>query len=218
MPLTSTTMLLPTSMPQSWASAIRFVSGGLSGLSGGSSSSSSLPALSRYLLQRVDFGGEEVGLRSRHDHHRRVVRHGARLREHELVDRVVLAAERVGDGVVAVAFGRRGVFFAVALREVHLLLLTLDDLDDAGRDVLLGVGRDALGPALVAEEDGAVALDLVLGRDRRLLVGIDVVGRDLLRHVLVFSSASRDSAGSSPLPANTVICSGASSFARTLRV
>ena len=94
MPLTSTTMLLPTSMPQSCASAIRLVSGGLSALSGGSISRSSLPGLVEVLLQRVDLRREEVGLRPRDDHHRRIVGHRARLGEHQLVDGVVLAAER----------------------------------------------------------------------------------------------------------------------------
>ena len=35
--------------------------------------------------------------------------------------------------------------------------------------------RDALGAALVVEDDGAVLLDLVLLRERRLLVGVDVL-------------------------------------------
>ena len=59
MPLASTTTLLPTSKPQSCASAMRLVSGWLSGLSGGSSSRSSLPALSRYFFSASISAGKK---------------------------------------------------------------------------------------------------------------------------------------------------------------
>ena len=52
-------------------------------------------------------------------------------------------------------------------------------------DVLFGVRRDALGAPLVGDDEGAVLLDLVLPRNGLLLVGIDVLGRHLLRGVLV---------------------------------
>ena len=177
MPLTSTTMSLPTSMPQSWASAIRLVSGGLSGFVRRIEHQQQLAALVEIRLQRVDFRREEIGPRSGDDDHRRVVGHRALLREDELLDGVVLAAERFGDRAVAVALAPTSCPFAVALREVDLPLLAGDDLDDAVGDVLLGVRRDALGAALVVEDDRAVLLNLVLLRDRRLLVGIDVLGR-----------------------------------------
>ena len=44
----------------------------------------------------------------------------------------------------------------------------------------------ALGPALVVEDDRAVLLDLILRSPDGILVGIDVLGRHLLRRVLVF--------------------------------
>ena len=84
-------------------------------------------------------------------------------------------------------------------------------------DVLLGVGGDALGAALVVEDDRAVLLDLVLLGDRRLLVGIDVLGRDLLRRVLVFLQLVAEAREARVSCANTMTCSGASSFASTLR-
>jgi hypothetical protein len=72
------------------------------------------------------------------------------------------------------------------LGEVHLLLLAADDLDDAVGEVLLGVGRHALGPAFVAEENRPVLVHLVLSGNRRLLIGVDVLGRHPLRNVFVF--------------------------------
>ena len=163
MPLASTTTSLPTSMPQSWASAIRLVSGGLSALSGGSSCEQQLPDRSRGTSCSASISARKtVGLRSRDDHDRRIAGHRALLREHKLLDEVILAAERRRDRVVAVALGGRRVLFAVSLGEVHLPLLARDDLDDRVRDVLLAVGRDTLGAALVVEDDRAVLLDLVL--------------------------------------------------------
>src|SRR6185295_1175902 len=114
------------------------------------------------------------------------VGHRSGLSDRHLVHGVVLVTERGRDGVVAVAFRRRGVLLAVALREIDLPLLTGHDLDDAVRDVLLVVGRDALAASLVVEDQRAVLLDLVLLRERRFLVGIDVLGRDVLGRVLVF--------------------------------
>ena len=46
--------------------------------------------------------------------------------------------------------------------------------------------RHAFGPSLVGEEDRPVLLDLVLRGEGRFLVGVDVVGRDVLRRVFVF--------------------------------
>ncbi len=145
-----------------------------------------LAGFSEVRRERRDFTGEEIGFRSSDDHDSRVVWHRTGLREHELVDRVVLVAECVGDAFVAVALARRGVFLAVSLREVDLLRPALHDLDDGGRDVLLGVGRDALAAVLVLQQNRSVRLHLVLRGDGRLLVGIDVVGGHLARDVLVF--------------------------------
>ena len=138
------------------------------------------------LLERLDLRREEVGLRPGDDHHRGIGRHGALLRQHQLVDPVVLASERRGDGVVTVAIGRAGVALAVSLREVQLLLLSAHDLDDAVGDVLLVVGRDALGAAFVVQDDRPVLADLVLSGRRRLLVDVDVFGGHLLRQILIF--------------------------------
>ena len=95
--------------------------------------------------------------------------------------------ERGDDAAVAFAIGWTSgdVFFAVPLREVHLPLLAGDDLDNGVGDVLLGIGGHALGPPFVVEDDRAVLLHLVLLRDGRLLVGIDVFDVDLLRRVLI---------------------------------
>src|SRR5438445_7427 len=111
----------------------------------------------------------------------------ALLRDHQLVDGVVFAAERRRNRAVAVAIGlRRGFLLAVPLGEVHLPLLSRHHLDDAVGDLLLGIIGDALGASFVIEDDRAVLLNLILLGDRRLLVGIDVLGRDFLRRVLVF--------------------------------
>ena len=146
-----------------------------------------LARLVEIFLQRVDLVREEIGLRSGDDDDRGVVGHRALLRDHQLVDGVVFAAERRGNRAVAVAIGlRRGFLLAVPLREVHLPLLSRHHLDDAVGDLLLGIIGDALGASFVVEDDRAVLLNLILLGDRRLLVGIDVLGRDLLRRVLVF--------------------------------
>jgi hypothetical protein len=73
----------------------------------------------------------------------------------------------------------------VSLREEDLPLLAGDHLDDRVGQILFRAGGDALGAPLVLEHDRAVLLDLVLPRDRRLLVGVDVLGGDRLRRVLV---------------------------------
>ena len=145
-----------------------------------------LARLLEVLLQRLDLRREEIGPRACDDDDRRLVRYGALLSDDHFLDRVVLAAERRGDGVVAVAVGRDGVLFAVALREIDLPLLPGDHLDDAVGELLLVIRRHALGAAFVVEDDGPVLLNLILLRQRRLLVRIDVLRRHLLRHVLVF--------------------------------
>ena len=93
--------------------------------------------------------------------------------------------ERVGNRVVTRTLRRHGVFLAVALREVHLPLLARHHLDDAVRDVLLRIGRHALGAALVAQDDRSVLLDGMLLRDCRLSVRVDVLGFHLFRAALV---------------------------------
>ncbi len=74
---------------------------------------------------------------------------------------------------------------AVPLDEVDLVLLPLDHLDQAVGDVLLGVGRDALDAAVVLEHDRAERVLLEPLRERRPLLGVDVLDLELLRHVLV---------------------------------
>jgi len=73
----------------------------------------------------------------------------------------------------------------VALREVHLLLLAGHHLDDGVRDVLLGVGRRALGTRLVVEDDRPVLLDSRGLGLRGLLVRIDVLHGHPLARVFV---------------------------------
>ena len=190
-------MLLPTSMPQSCASAIRLVSGGAVDLVRRIDQQQQLALLVEVLLERIDLRREEVDLRPAMTTTDASSGTGTGLREHDLLDRVVLAAERARRSRCS----RRAlrsvlVLLAVALREVHLPLLAADHLDDRVGDVLFAVRRDPLGSSLVVDDDGAVLLDLVLLGDRRLLGGIDVVGADLLRRVLVFAAACRGSAGS----------------------
>ena len=94
---TSTTTLLPTSMPQSLRSAARFVSGGLVGLVGRIEQDEHLAALLQVPPQHVDLrlaGSRSFGPGD--DDHRGIGGHLGLLREHQLLDRVVVAAERGG--------------------------------------------------------------------------------------------------------------------------
>jgi len=102
-------------------------------------------------LQRVDLVRKEIDLGPAAMTTEASFGHGARLRQHHLVDGVVLLAERGDDGRVPFAILRGGIPLAVAQREVNLFLLRLDDLDDRGGDVLLVVGRRARRPAFVVK-------------------------------------------------------------------
>jgi hypothetical protein len=140
-----------------------------------------LPPFSRYFFIASTSGAKK---RSGHHEHGRIVGHRARLRDGDFLDGVVLASQRAGDGVVAVAFSRSRVLLAVPLGEVHLSLLARHHLDHRGGDVLLVVRGGALGASLVVEDERA-GRRLIGLRDRRLLVGVDVLGADVLRDVLV---------------------------------
>ena len=60
-----------------------------------------LAALGQVGLERVDLRREEVGARAGDDHHRRAVGHGRLLRQHQLLDGVVVAVSACGDRAVA---------------------------------------------------------------------------------------------------------------------
>ncbi len=122
-----------------------------------------LAGLVEILLQRVDFRREEVGPRPGDDDHRRIVGHRALLREHQLVDGVVLAAERGGDRRCSRRARPRSVsfspwpcvkytFFCWPVTTLMMPLVMSCSLSDG----------DALGAALVVEDDRAVLLNLVL--------------------------------------------------------
>ena len=55
----------------------------------------------------------------------------------------------------------------MALDEVDLVLLALDDFDEPVRQLLLAVGGHAFGSSLVVDDDGARRLDLEFVRERR---------------------------------------------------
>ena len=110
-------------MAQSWSRAMSPVSGAESARSGGSSRNSILPPPREILLDHLDLGREEVGLRSRHDQHGGIGRHLLLLREHQLLDRVVVRTKRGLDGAVARPVRDVDVVLAVALDEVDLVLL-----------------------------------------------------------------------------------------------
>ncbi len=92
--------LLPTSIDQSFSSAVRFVSGGASAFFGGSSSTISLPPFVEVALELVDLGREEIGLRTGDDDDRRVGRNRL-LEQHERFAGEVVGAELRGDRAVA---------------------------------------------------------------------------------------------------------------------
>ena len=125
------------------------------------------------------------------------------LREHQLLDGVVPSPSASAIVAVAVALRRRRVLLAVPLREIHLPLLAGHHLDDAVGDVLLVVGRDALGAALVVEDDraGIAEPEFCLAMVGFLSGSMNSVVT-LLGRVRVLLRAGPDSAGS-PAPART---------------
>src|SRR5439155_12631002 len=81
-----------------------------------------LARLVEVLLQRVNLRRKKIGPGPGHDDQSRIVGYRTLLRDDQFVDRVILAAERGGDGAVAFAFRRSGVALAMALGEVDFLL------------------------------------------------------------------------------------------------
>ena len=72
---------------------------------------------------------------------------------------------------------------AVALEEIDRLLLALDHPDQTVGQVLLGLRHDPFDPPFVVEHDRAVRLHVILARQHRLLVDVDVLDRDLARQI-----------------------------------
>ncbi len=101
----------------------------------------------------------------------------------------VVGGQRRGDRAVALAVGAVRALLAVPLNEVDLVLAPLHDLDQAVGQLLLAVRRDPLGAAVVLEHDGAEALDLVLVRQRRTALDVDVLDRHLVGDVAVLVEA-----------------------------
>ena len=138
------------------------------------------------LLEGLDLAREEVGHRPGDDDRRRLVGHGGGLREHELLEAVVVALERLGDGAVAVALAAGRILLAVALREIDHPLLAGRRLDEGVGDVLLLGLRDALDAALVLEHEGAGRGDACGLGPGRLAIEVHVLDRQLLALVGVF--------------------------------
>ena len=96
-------------MPQSLSSAARLVSCGSVRAIRRIQQEEDLAALREVRLEHVDFGREEIGLRAGDDQHRGVGRHLLLLREHDLVGREIVGAERRRDRAVAAPVARPSV-------------------------------------------------------------------------------------------------------------
>ena len=101
---------------------------------------------------RIHLALQKVRTRTRDDEHGGVGGHLGLLREREGVGLVVLRAECLVDGAVALTLAAGGIVLAVALQKVHRPLVAAQHLDQGVRELLL-VGADhGLGPVLVGED------------------------------------------------------------------
>ena len=189
-PLTSTTMSLPASIPQSCSNADEVRERRASGRVGGSSRNSSAPAALQIVADHVDLVRREVDLRSGNHDDRGFRRDRLLLQQAELFDLEVVDLEHLRDaGVAGPAIASGRVTLAVPLDEVHGLFLALHGLDERVRQILFGIGRRALDARAVLEHDRAFLLNLVLVGEARPLVDVDVFDVDLLRDVLELDRA-----------------------------
>ena len=138
-------------------------------------------ALFQEPLQRVGFRLEQVGARTGGDDDGGVGGDIFFLRQHQLGDVVVVATQRGLHLAVAVALHAVDVLLAMPLEEVDLLLVRIERLDEAARQVLFVGGRHLFASSLVVDDDGAVALNLVLLGFDRLLVHVHVLDVHLRR-------------------------------------
>ena len=137
-------------------------------------------------------GSSRSRLRSGDDDDRGVGRN-VLLQQDERLGHEVVGLQLLGDAAVAARVRAGDVALAVALDEVDLGLLALEDLDQAVGQVLLGVGGHALHAAVVLEHDRAERVLLQLLGHRRTLLRVDVLDLQLFREVLVFLEARRGS-------------------------
>ena len=137
-------------------------------------------SVAEVLPDRVNFHRQVIGGRSGDDDDGGVLGNLRRLREHRLVDAVVVALQDVERAGVPRPLDARAAFFAVSLDEIRLHLPAGGHFDERVGNLLLALAHHVLFAILVGDDQGAVIQHVVFLHARGLAVGINVFDRQVL--------------------------------------